>query len=123
MNNGVQTKPQYIDSTLLQTLSKYLVAIVILYIAFRYYFLMDPTEQTPLLNGEPGAAEHEEYSPSVDDVFRVKANIFEKTRLPIDLIDSIIDYAQYWPHTTTVTTSETIVRTGRNQIENVFIVG
>ena len=84
---------------------------------------MDPTEQTPLLDGEPGATEHKEYSPSVDDVFRVKANIFEKTRLPIDLIDSIIDYAQYWPHTTTVTASETIVRTGRSQIENVFIVG
>jgi len=114
MSNSVQSEPPYIDSTLVQTLSKYLVAIVILCITFSYYLF---------LNGELGATEHKEYSPSVDDVFRVKANIFEKTRLPIDLIDSIIDYAQYWPHTTTVTTSETIVRTGRSQIENVFIVG
>jgi len=38
-------------------------------------------------------------SPSVDDVLEVKGILFEVARIPIELIDTIIDEAEYWPHT------------------------
>jgi len=42
-------------------------------------------------------------SPSVMDVLTVKAMLFKCLELPPELIDVIIDYAEYWPHTTAYT--------------------
>lgn len=62
------------------------------------------------------------YSPSVNDVMDVKGCLFEEFGLPIELIDTLIDYAEYWPHTTNVTSTSTIIRAQRDR-ENQFIVG
>jgi hypothetical protein len=68
-----------------------------------------------------GAAEPEEYKPSVQDVLDVKTIIVEASQLPPEMIDIIIDYAEYWPHTS-VTTTQSSLATGSRLHENVFIV-
>ncbi|CAD6444105.1 af724416-380e-4b7f-9561-d406b960dbf8 [Sclerotinia trifoliorum] len=44
------------------------------------------------------------FLPSVEDVLEVKKIFFnaaKETRLPLEIIESIIDLAEYWPHATT----------------------
>lgn len=44
------------------------------------------------------------YLPSLEDVFELKEILFnapKERRLPLEIIESIIDLAEYWPHTTT----------------------
>lgn len=44
------------------------------------------------------------YFPTISDVLAVKSLLLtfpQSSRLPIELIDIIIDYAHYWPHTST----------------------
>jgi len=62
-----------------------------------------------------------EHQPSVQDVLEVKTFLFEKAALPVELLDTIIDYAEYWPHTTVRTTTSTTVMSGASR-ENQFIV-
>lgn len=38
------------------------------------------------------------YSPTIKDVFCVKATL--RVKLPLEIIDAIIDFAEYWPHVT-----------------------
>jgi len=73
---------------------------------------------TPSSKEEAMAAE---YRPSVQDVLDIKTFLFEKSALPVELLDTIIDYAEYWPHTTVKTTTSTSVMAGANR-ENRFIV-
>lgn len=40
------------------------------------------------------------YQPSISDVLQVKKTLLEK--LPAELIDAVIDAAEYWPHTTSI---------------------
>ncbi|OAA60388.1 hypothetical protein SPI_05512 [Niveomyces insectorum RCEF 264] len=40
------------------------------------------------------------YEPTVADVFVVKALLHRSGRLPLELVDAIVDLAGYWPHTT-----------------------
>jgi hypothetical protein len=42
------------------------------------------------------------FSPTGDDVVAVKKQFLEGHKLPLELIDSIIDMAEYWPHTRSV---------------------
>jgi len=62
--------------------------------------------------------------PTVEDVLTVRDLLQFRGRLPIELIDCIVDYAGYWPHTTTATTSPLTARGqvhGRpDQPENAF---
>lgn len=64
--------------------------------------------------------------PAVEDVLIVKNILQIRGRLPIELIDCIIDYAEYWPHTTTFTTAPQTasgqVRGRLNLIENQLAV-
>lgn len=62
------------------------------------------------------------YSPTVKDVMTVKGYLFEEFGLPIELIDAMVEYAEYWPHTTTITNTSTIIRAQRD-CENKLIVG
>lgn len=62
------------------------------------------------------------YNPSVKDVMSVKGYLFETFNIPIELIDKMIDYAEYWPHTTTCTDTPTIIRAQRDN-ENKLVVG
>lgn len=56
----------------------------------------------------------ERYKPSVDEVMAVKEALHEKSMLPFELVDSIVDMAEYWPHTTTTNQQLTTIRAGRN---------
>jgi hypothetical protein len=66
-------------------------------------------------------------SPSVDDVLKVKDIIKESSRLPLEIIDCIIDFAEYWPRNSTMTKRPviargTITRARPSPAENVFLV-
>jgi len=62
---------------------------------------------------------------SVKDVFEVKQLLFDRSGLPLELIDVVIDFAEYWPYTSTVLSprpeSPLYVRSGAGH-ENVFLV-
>lgn len=63
------------------------------------------------------------HQPSISDVLDAKDTIFTKSGLPLEIIDVIIDFAEYWPCTTTIRTGEEIsIRAGRPATENQFIV-
>lgn len=55
------------------------------------------------------------------DVVVVKMMLQQGLRLPPEVILSILDFAEYWPHTTALMDRETAVRSGRDT-ENKFIV-
>ena len=66
------------------------------------------------------------YEPIVLDVIVVKAMLNKATRLPPEIIDTVVDLAEYWPHTSTE-----IIYTGRpaidrkdanSAVENQFLV-
>jgi hypothetical protein len=61
------------------------------------------------------------FKPTVDDVLRVKESLGRISSFPLELVDTVIDLAEYWPHTSTTTTTSMIVRPGREE-ENQFIV-
>jgi hypothetical protein len=44
----------------------------------------------------------EPFSPTADDVVEVKKFLLEAVKLPLELVDAIIDQAEYWPHTRSV---------------------
>jgi len=70
----------------------------------------------------PATAYHSSrYSPSVSDVLDIKSYLFKKFSLPVELIDSVIEFAEYWPHTTTITKTSTTIRAQRDR-ENQFIL-
>lgn len=64
------------------------------------------------------------YQPSVNDVFTVKEFLREECGFPLELIDVCIDYAQYWPHTSSVTPAYDYPKSVRSGIahENEFLV-
>ena len=66
------------------------------------------------------------YEPTVLDVIVVKAMLNKALRLPPEIIDTVVDMAEYWPHTSTE-----MIYTGRPAIarknatsgaENQFLV-
>jgi hypothetical protein len=57
-------------------------------------------------------------SPTGDDVVAVKKLFLESRKLPLELIDSIVDMAEYWPHTRSVFRREK----GDNNSENPLYV-
>lgn len=83
---------------------------------------MDDTAETIEKSWTPGVVYDScRYCPSVGDVLEVKSYLFKKFDLPIELIDTIIDTAEYWPHTTTATRHSTSVRAQIDR-ENQFLV-
>jgi hypothetical protein len=62
-------------------------------------------------------------SPSPNDVLEVKNVLLKVSNLPLELVDVIIDYAEYWPRTSVSTAGETLAVGGRgNPREDVFVV-
>lgn len=61
---------------------------------------------------EPSPPENEptEYHPNVEDVFRVRALLLSISSFPLELIDTIIDVAEYWPCSTTLNTGRYSIR-------------
>jgi hypothetical protein len=41
------------------------------------------------------------YKPTIQDVLSVKEDLIKAFHLPAELVDDVVDYAEYWPHTTT----------------------
>jgi len=80
----------------------------------------------PDLEGENGNEEApaSRYLPSVQDVIVVKAMLLKGKYLPIEIVDLLVDHAEYWPHTTAAVTSN--AATGplyaRANNENRFLV-
>lgn len=67
------------------------------------------------------------YIPSVEDVITTKDSIHKNCKLPMELVDTIIDFAEYFPRTTMCRTGgELRVRAGRSGLgghsEDRFIV-
>lgn len=62
-------------------------------------------------------------SPSPNDVLEVKNVLLEAFALPLEIIDLVIDYAEYWPRTTVSTVGETFAGRGYdNAKEDSFVV-
>jgi hypothetical protein len=64
------------------------------------------------------------YQPSVGDVLAVKDVLFNKLNLPLEIVDFMIDFAEYWPHTSTIRSGdgELKVRAGQHLNENQLVV-
>ncbi|RDW66706.1 hypothetical protein BP5796_09455 [Coleophoma crateriformis] len=60
--------------------------------------------------------------PSVEDVLSVKMFFVEHTALPQELVDTIVDYAEYWPHTSTQIPSEVVVIGSNPEREDRFLL-
>jgi len=62
------------------------------------------------------------YKPSIEDVLSVKEMFLKNRLLPPELVDPVIDFAEYWPHTTSARKERITVRAGAEDRENQFIV-
>ncbi|EAQ89533.1 hypothetical protein CHGG_06152 [Chaetomium globosum CBS 148.51] len=54
------------------------------------------------------------YDPSIVDVIVAKAMLTKALTLPPEIIDKIVDLAEYWPHTTTELNGTTVIARGNN---------
>ena len=70
-------------------------------------------------NALPRSADR--YRPSAQDVFSVKQHLID-LRLPLELVDSIIDHAEYWPHIKSVRGGTQLSVRAGSANENRFIV-
>ncbi|KAK4156783.1 hypothetical protein C8A00DRAFT_30333 [Chaetomidium leptoderma] len=61
------------------------------------------------------------YEPSVADVLVIKAMLNKALSIPPEIVDTIVDIAEYWPHTTTFSDS-TVVAGTNYPAENVFLL-
>lgn len=66
-------------------------------------------------------SESDPYKPSVSDVLVVKAFLCASHTLPLELIDTIIDAAEYWPHTTTTRSTQVQIH-GNSNDSNQLVV-
>ena len=65
----------------------------------------------------------EPYEPSILDVLVVKAMLCKAWTLPVELVDTILDLAEYWPHTTSEWEGRPLpIYGGHADRENVFLV-
>lgn len=89
----------------------------------RRFFPPGPIQQP---KQEPEAEEEEpetpQFEPTLKEVLLLKEELQQKTRLPIELIESIIDLAEYWPHTISTFNERKRVVSGREEDESQFIV-
>jgi hypothetical protein len=83
--------------------------------------LFGTTDETPDSAYVP-IFDSERYAPSVQDILAVKKILTKKGDLPLELVDTIIDFAEYWVRSTTVRTGgEISVQAGRER-ENKLLV-
>ncbi len=66
--------------------------------------------------------ESNRYTPSVKDVLKVKAILFHKLSLPLELVDTVIDFAEYWPRTVTSRSGGQLNIQSGSERENTLIV-
>lgn len=68
-----------------------------------------------------GSSGNAEYEPSALDVVVVKIMLTKGCKLPHEIVLSILDHAEYWPHTTTTLDHALSVLSGASR-ENQFVV-
>ncbi|KAL1870267.1 hypothetical protein VTK73DRAFT_2716 [Phialemonium thermophilum] len=77
---------------------------------------------------EGGSGREEPYEPSISDVFVVRAMLSKALALPPELVNDVLDWAEYWPHATVKAEyegGEKIARGGSGrppQAEDVFLI-
>ena len=92
------------------------------------FFLNTAKTAMSVLNSTPPLSVPESESsppfqhPSPKDVLLVKTVMLKKLRLPLEIVDTIIDWAEYWPCTTVTTRGETSARGGLENREDELIV-
>jgi hypothetical protein len=63
------------------------------------------------------------YTPSIEDILEAKQILTEKGALPLEIVDTIIDFAEYWIKTTTCRTRGQIAVRAGGESENRLLVG
>ena len=123
------------DDTLFSTTTQltYIIGIIgILYSTWKLMaapgpgsggLVLQPADQTSQAPPED-PAENPLHEPSVADVLVVKAMLIKALSLPPEIVDYLIDLAEYWPHTTAGISFEspTTVARGASPMENAFLV-
>jgi len=90
-----------------------------IYDTFSTIFNPDLTSESEMASDTPQTP----HIPTVEDVLSTKAFLMEKSNLPLELVDTIIDFAEYWPRTITCRTGgELAVRAGNGPGENLLLV-
>ena len=59
-----------------------------------------PSGKSPLQNEQDHSEGYEYFHPQPKDVVYVRHMLAKSTRLPVDLIDAIFDFAEYWASST-----------------------
>jgi hypothetical protein len=111
----LKSKLLYIDLTTLFTFL-YLLRIVSLRIGTSY----KSRRMASIFRDLWGSFFSETYNHSVEDVLQVKTILHNVSSFPLEIIDAVIDLAEYWPHASTVYSSPTRVLSGSG--ENRFLV-
>jgi hypothetical protein len=62
------------------------------------------------------------YTPSVQDILEVKQILIEKGALPLEIVDTIIDFAEYWIKSTTCRTRGQITVRAGGEFSNTLLV-
>ncbi|KAB5547188.1 hypothetical protein GE09DRAFT_1130259 [Coniochaeta sp. 2T2.1] len=74
-------------------------------------------------SSSPTGAPVEPHEPSILDVLVVKAMLAKACKLPVELVNTILDLAEYWPHTTSEWSGGPLsIFGGRGDRENVFLL-
>lgn len=76
---------------------------------------------SPSTNNNSSSSEPQPYEPSALDVVVAKLMLQQGLKLPPEVVLSILDFAEYWPHTTAVLNRSLNSTAGRPS-ENLFIV-
>ncbi|CAN8100797.1 unnamed protein product [Discula destructiva] len=76
---------------------------------------------SPTLLGDNSEGPKNAYKPSAMDVVVLKMMLQQGLHLPAEVVLSILDFAEYWPHTTATLDHSMIVRTGAAN-ENAFVL-
>jgi hypothetical protein len=82
-------------------------------------FIEQPESEPTAEKSEP---ETPQYEPTLTEVLVLKEKLQQKTRLPIELIESIVDLAEYWPHTSSIFNERKNVIAGTEEKESQFVV-
>ncbi len=84
-----------------------------------------PSQANPENPPENPTHEHTLHEPSVADVLVVKAMLIKALSLPPEIVDNLVDLAEYWPHTSTGISFDSPTAVAHNSTaatENAFIV-
>jgi hypothetical protein len=66
----------------------------------------------PTKKRRSGSYVNARYEPTIGEVLLVKSALHTQLNLPYEIVDFIIDLAEYWPHTSTSLPSKTVLRSG-----------